>query len=437
MRVALGTLLIAVGGVRAEPAESCIAPSAPVDAGALLGLVRTVNVDVNVYFGDALVAYGSTSFEVSTRVMRPDLSNIKLHPTNNSISGVRSATLRVEATFLPDGAVAADDSKTNAANTLCECFENCQTPTTVFDADTYSAFYSTAFWSPSVDASGNTEIITGGCPVAGTSSDASAVEAVAAACYPINPGLEKCRKLRRCTALEYESNANVRSKHIDVECETISQCDENSQYEVVAPTPSTDRLCAEKVEHCFIDAGEVALPGTTPVSTCVEVKPCSDEEYTDAGATADNQPVCVPYQECKDGEFQVQPRTRQSNLLCSSVSPVCSRSGEAPRRTTLDDGEVPALPESFETAAPTATTDRVCTATTVCNPGDLLVSQASVTSDRTCGAAPEPKPTGAPSPPSPPPAGMPALIWGIVTTALAGVWVAVTTSRSSLPNWWD
>lgn len=437
MRAAVCGILLALGGARADPAVNCIVPSAPVDGGSLLGIVREVDVNVTVYLGDKPVAYGNASFEVSTRVMRPDLSSISLYPTSNSISGVKSATLRVEASFLPKASVTADSESSLAATTYCNCFGGCHTQP-VFEEQKYSAFYSTAFWSPSVDASGNTGVVTGGCPEAGTSADTFSAEVVAAACYQPAAHQERCTALTRCTNLQFQSNANARSKHIDVECETISpKCDESSQYEVVAPTASTDRLCAGNVKNCFIDAGEVALPGTGPVPTCVDVKPCTADAYTGVGATAVTQPVCIPYTECTDSEYEVKELTRQSNRVCAALSSECSRSGKASRRTTLDDGDVPLLSESFETAAPTLTTDRVCTSTTVCNAGETLVAQASATSDRTCGAVSDPPPTGAPAPPAPPPTGMPTLIWGIVATVLAGGWIAVTTSKSSLPNWWD
>ncbi len=421
----------------------------PQHAGHFLGVHRTVDVDITVLLGAVVVATGTTLFDATPDILTPDLGNVPLSLTANApVSGVGTQTVTVEVTFTPRDTIDADPLLVERAEQYQRCFPSPPPPPSVFDANTFNTFYGTVFWAPgvvpAVPAAGafmQHTMAYGNCPEAGTVPTATLedgttevpsipdVAATVVGCYPANPALETCRKLRRCTPLEYESNAGSRAKHEDVECETLAVCSPTDEFEVVAGTATTLRVCATKIEWCSVDAGEVAVSGPEPMPACVPVEPCAATEYTAVGATSKSQPVCVQYGECDDAtEYEAVPKTRQRNRVCAPISDPCGRDAATPHRTTLAEAAVPELADLYESASPTASSDRVCAPTSVCAETETLSAPVTAVSDRQCDSA-APAPSPGPAPPEPPPAGMPALIWGITTTVLSGVWVVVVNRR--------
>ena len=425
----------------------------PQHVGHFLGVHRTVDVDIKVTLGNAVVATGTALFDATPDILTPDLGNVFLRLTTAPVSGVGTQTVTVEVTFTPRDTIDADPLLVERAEQYQTCFPSPPPPPSVFDATTFHDFYGTVFWAPGVapavpadpaDAFMQHTMAYGNCPAAGTvptttledeTTKVPAIPDVAAAvvgCYPANPALETCRKLRRCTPLEYESNAGSRAKHEDVECKTLAVCSSTDEFVVVTDTATTDRVCATKIERCSVDAGEVAVSGPEPMPACVPVEPCASTEYTAVGATSKSQPVCVQYGECDDTtEYEAVPKSRQRNRVCAPVSGACGRDAATPHRTTLAEAAEAAAPEladSYETAAPTASSDRVCAPTSVCAETDTLSAPVSASTDRQC-ATVVPPPSPGPAPPEPPPEGLPALIWGIGTTVVSGVWAFAANRR--------
>ena len=271
----------------------------PQHAGHFLGCTD-VDVDITVLLGAVVVATGTTLFDATPDILTPDLGNVPLSLTANApVSGVGTQTVTVKVTFTPRDTIDADPLLVERAEQYQTCFPSPPPPPpSVFDAATFSAFYGTVFWAPgvvpAVPAAGafmQHTMAYCNCPEAGTlptvtledgTTQVPSIPDVAATvvgCYPANPALETCRKLRRCTPLEYESNAGSRAKHEDVECETLAVCPPTDEFEVVAATATTDRVCATKIERCSVDAGEVAVSGPEPMPACVPVEPCAATEY--------------------------------------------------------------------------------------------------------------------------------------------------------------
>jgi hypothetical protein len=429
----------------------------PDDAGTFLGATIEIRVDVVVVAnGTTEVARGSTFVDARFGVVTPsELASLTLTPVGaaDEIHGNTNTTFTVEVTYTPIKAT-YDRTALDAANKKLACFgppPPSPPPSPQFTQPPPTT-YSAVFWAPGVDPfpPGSTSVSNfslGGCPAPGTVTDATVDPGVELfSCFPADPRLETCTELRRCTALERQTNAATRTKTQNVECETLTTCDSGARFQVAAPTATTDRVCVDRVETCSLDAGQItADPGNlTAASTCADVEPCgadgdAGKTYTATGATSVTQPVCLDVKTCGDvgDEFESAAPELEKDRACSRVLAACDSTPTVVSavRNTLSDGVVPTPVDFYESAVPTATTDRVCTPATVCLEHETLDAQLTPTTDRTCrtrdacsgsgsGSGSSCPPPGAPpAPPSSPPDGLPALIWGSVSLVLGAVWV--------------
>lgn len=117
------------------------------------------------------------------------------------------------------------------------------------------------------------------------------------------------------------------------QCQALTVCTA-TQYEVIAPTATTDRKCAA-ASVCPPGTRETAGPTATTDRQC---SPCSANTYS----TQTNAGICSPWTVCTANQFQSTP--------------------------------------------PTVVTDRVCTALTSCAAGTQILTSATATSDRVCKA---------------------------------------------------
>ena len=435
-----------------DPACPSHCTEIPDDAGTFLGATMEIRVDVVVLAnGTNKVANATTFVDARFGVITPsELASLTLTPVGaaDEIHGNTNTTFTVEVSYTPIKAV-YDRTALDAANTKLSCFNHPPPPPLPFTQPPDTT-YSAVFWAPGVDPAlpGSTAVSNfslGGCPAPGTMTDATAYPGVELfSCFPADPRLETCTELRRCTALERQSNAATRTKTQNVECETLTTCDSGARFQVAAPTATTDRVCVDRVETCSLDAGQItARPGSlTTASTCADVEPCGADgagnKYTATGATPVTQPVCLDVKTCGDvGEkFESAAPELEKDRACSRVLAACDSTPTVVEavRNTLSDGVTPTPVDFYESAAATATTDRVCTPATVCLEHETLDAQLTPTTDRTCRArdacsgtgtgsscAPPGAPPGPPS--SPPPNGLPALIWGSVSLVVGTVWV--------------
>jgi hypothetical protein len=142
----------------------------------------------------------------------------------------------------------------------------------------------------------------------------------------------------------------------DVVCQDYTQCVIGTNYESVAPTATTDRVCGHGV-----DQGDCAQ---TVDDTTGEITGL----YQSAAATLVANRVCSPIINCAAGKYQSVAPTATTNRQCGhTVSGACD---------ALDE---------FESAAPTSLSDRVCTDLTVCVQGSTYqTTPPTVNSDRVC-----------------------------------------------------
>lgn len=121
-------------------------------------------------------------------------------------------------------------------------------------------------------------------------------------------------------------------------CVPYTVCASN-QYEVQAPTSTTDRVCTFVI-------------------------PCAKNEYESAPATATSDHVCSSLTDCDADEYESQAPTPTTDRICAPLT-VCTQ-------------------DEYETSPPTATTDRTCAPLTVCEAGQWISTPETDTSDRLC-----------------------------------------------------
>ena len=97
---------------------------------------------------------------------------------------------------------------------------------------------------------------------------------------------------------------------------STTTCDPETQFELIASTATSDRVCGTKTV-CDLDTTYIVFPGS---------------------ATIDR--VCAPLSECLSNEFEIKVKTESSDRACATISEC--------------------LPTEYESIPPTATSDRVC-----------------------------------------------------------------------------
>lgn len=218
---------------------------------------------------------------------------------------------------------------------------------------------------------------------------------------------------------QQEFTAQAATATSDVVCEAITTCDEQDEFEEVAPTPSTDRTCAKATASCIEgeqfethaltptsdrqcsvlsdcdhletdgngDATEYVLQEATATSNrvCALLAVCSPterQEYESEAATKHSNRVCTPFTSCEAGaEFQSSGPTGTSDRSCTRLT-VCASGQEY-------EGTPPLGGSAFEVQV--LVTNRICLPITQCPPpGEYAATPASPTSDATCAAATAP-----------------------------------------------
>ncbi len=340
--------------------------------------------------------------------------------------------------------IETDASLLSKANVYANCLEDsdCDNENTCFTKETFEGKYKAVAFLGNVNVTGSGEepptYLKTVCPshfdtdlLANVESQTVEVDS----CYAPSRSVTQCKKLKRCSGSQFQTNFGL-TKTEQIECETLTKCGpSNTAFQVVPQTATTDRLCAERVERCSLMSGKI----THNNLTCVTVNPCDPEtDYTAEGATGISQPVCInlggPCITATDpdnGQYQSQPRTLQSDKVCADVQKECHTVPPVLKavRDGLDDKGSIFPVDFFEGFAPTSTSDRVCSAATVCTKGQTLKTGLTPKGDRECSPLPSRAPDS-PAAPAPPPVitpdGTAALVWGAVTFVVGAIsWVNI------------
>eukprot|EP00041_Stephanoeca_diplocostata_P033247 m.1094171 g.1094171 ORF g.1094171 m.1094171 type:complete len:1217 (-) comp24301_c0_seq1:4-3654(-) len=130
-------------------------------------------------------------------------------------------------------------------------------------------------------------------------------------------------------------------------CGNLTQCHPATEYEVLAPTSTSDRQC-DALSICGVGTYQLAQPTPTTDRICRTVKSCLPElEFMQYHATPTSDRVCVPITTCQiPFEFQRTSATLTSDATCSATS-MCDAA-------------------EFVTARPTPTSDTMCAPISYC-----------------------------------------------------------------------
>ena len=172
-----------------------------------------------------------------------------------------------------------------------------------------------------------------------------------------------CTELTVCASTEYETKAPTAKS--DRVCTPLTVCS-GSQYETRPPTATSDRLCSA-LTVCTAAQFEETAPTATSDRECRPVRQCTSSEFERVAPTAASDRICDPLTLC-DYSYQYQSAapTPKSDRVCSEIT-YCTAA-------------------EYEVRAPTETSNRVCKALTFCNESEYQTVAATETSDRVCKA---------------------------------------------------
>ena len=266
-----------------------------------------------------------------------------------------------------------------------------------------------------------------------------------------------CKPLSNCTLytpnigsgpIDMEYISMLETATSDRQCKNLSICLNGTEYEVIAPTTTSDRICSpcfscpsnkivtmactpssdtqcancsmclNKKEYVVTSCSTTSDTVCAPCRTCIwgdeyQVTSClssqntqcqkcsqcqSDVEYMVSSCTNTTDTICHPITNCSSsfvngllvGDYESFPPTMTSDRVCHAIS-TCDGSIIPTIDMNGDEGSGLLYAESsdvgsqYEVVAPTLTSNRKCLNTTVCNP--LIQFEylpPTITSDRIC-----------------------------------------------------
>ena len=201
-----------------------------------------------------------------------------------------------------------------------------------------------------------------------------------------------CRSLTRCTDVEYEISPP--SAMSDRRCAAQTECNVTTMFQSAAPTATTDRNCTG-ILTCTVSEYQTAEPTVTSDRNCTGLDTCSRSEYQTVAHSTTTDRSCAALTTCNisDGLYQETAPTITSNRVCTSLTPCLSDEFESRAATNVRDRTCSPLSVcsdvQFVLLQNTATSDRVCSGTTVCNlsvnPATYQTHPPTESSDRECG----------------------------------------------------
>lgn len=150
-------------------------------------------------------------------------------------------------------------------------------------------------------------------------------------------------------------------------------CNGTNQWRSGTCSGTTDGYVCASCTECapghYRSAG--CTPGVAPQadSTCTPLTDCGANQYESTAPTTTTDRVCTPVTNCSslDDGHTASPATETSDAVCES-SRACNHETE------------------WQVAARTETTGWICDPLTVCGMDEYVMTQATLTTDRVCGA---------------------------------------------------
>ena len=208
----------------------------------------------------------------------------------------------------------------------------------------------------------------------------------------------QCATARAPCTLAAEYEAVPLTPTSNRECQAVTSCN-MSAYPLSEPTPTSDRVCNSV--YCPSGMYRIGVDSETRRLICADLAaPCNptDNEYEDVAPTSTTDRVCATFmcndtsagagtylpagaalrsESCKawnsclsGSEFEDTAPSSTSDRVCKAVSRTCDTLGSSPA--------------SFESSTPTPTSDRVCSACSKCANGFKTVTACSPTTDTVC-----------------------------------------------------
>ena len=121
-------------------------------------------------------------------------------------------------------------------------------------------------------------------------------------------------------------------------CMNASYCSD-SQYELAAPTVTSDRACAA-LSVCSDSQYELAAPTVTSDRACAELSYCSDFQYELTEPTVTSDRVCGEQTHCSASQYELTAPTVTSDRVCEYVVTGCTDSSNTNYNSeaNTDDG---------------------------------------------------------------------------------------------------
>jgi len=194
----------------------------------------------------------------------------------------------------------------------------------------------------------------------------------------------ECSPFTVCTDSEFTAG---RTALCDLDCQALRVCDADTHYESLAPTDETDRLCAATIvctaTQDFNGVGAAATC-TTQAYTGRRVLAGAEERRLDDGVQHWNS--------CEDNQYISSGSTHDSNNqpVCMAVSEcdaIWQYESVAPTSTSNRECTVVSVCDfssQYEETATTSTSDRDCAPISTCTDEQYRTAQPTSTTDREC-----------------------------------------------------
>ena len=158
-----------------------------------------------------------------------------------------------------------------------------------------------------------------------------------------------------------------------LECHLLSTCDNATEFESLAPTRYTDRICTTIGTCPDLGSGTVfesAAPTLSTDRACEPCTMCEADQFEVRECSPSLDRICATCADCSAGSFQIGSCLETGGNHCATCSP-CAQNEYA-----------------FESCSQTA--DTVCMSCSACPDGTVEADPCTTTQDRTCGICSEP-----------------------------------------------
>lgn len=199
-----------------------------------------------------------------------------------------------------------------------------------------------------------------------------------------------CTTTASCTATQYLRAEETPSSDRDC-ADHSAECDALNEFESQTPTELLDRVCQSCLEFCPDGQYKSAACGRFTDTECKTVVRCDPDQFEQVAPTTTTDRVCEPRRlDCDpQSEFESKKRTPSSDHECAPAT-ACTPATEFELSPLTEDADrvcrsvTGCGPNEYETMAPTKTSDRQCSATRRCAGGEWETTAPTASSDRGC-----------------------------------------------------